>query len=92
MIYVIAGLVILCVIEGVLLIQYSSMLHTVRERLLRQIRMNNSLKMKLQTKVTMIPMDKQTTKEVMVRLKNLTTEPVVMTGHFEMPIEMTEVK
>ena len=40
MIYVILGLAILCVIEGVLLIRYSSMLHTVRLRLLRQIRAN----------------------------------------------------
>lgn len=47
MIYVIAGLVILAGIEGAVLFQYSVMLHTVRERLLRQIKINMALKHKL---------------------------------------------
>lgn len=69
MIYVIAGLVILCVIEGVLLIQYSSMLHTVRARLLRQIRANMILQSIADSRV----------REEIRRRKHSRTMPVDMT-------------
>lgn len=83
---------VVVLIEGYIIVEKEGRIIYLRKRLLRQIRMNDSMKMKLQTKVTMIPMDKQTEKEVVEKLRNLTTEPVVLNGHFEMPIEMTEVK
>lgn len=83
---------VVVLIEGYIIVEKEGRIIYLRKRLLRQIRMNDSMKMKLQTKVTMIPMDKQTEKGLVEKLKNLTTEPVVMTGRFEMPIEMTEVK
>lgn len=69
MIYVIAGLVILCIVEGILLVHYSNMLHVVRDRLLRQIRANMVLQSIADSRV----------REERIKRKRKQTMPVDMT-------------